>query len=910
MSNLKFLLGAGALFAGAALDASALELTWTGAAGTVWDRTSANWRTSDGAAAVFVDGAAVTVDDAAAAGLTLGTSVRPGSVTFDVANAFTLGFSGESVFQAGSGPFAKNGAGVLTLQATGGKQAFRGYAGKMDVGAGTLLLSGANQYASFGGLSTATFEVAEGARLQVQHRNCFGKVDDPKGCTANVVLHRGATFQLGPDGTAHTGNTVHDLTLDGGSVVFAGNGLGTRVGTLNVLGTLTVTGDVAQVVTDTSSSGNCRIGMAWQKKADGTATGVPRTVFDIADVTGDDLPDLTFEQPLTRGTDYNFTAGFVKKGAGTMRLAYAGEANASSPLYGRQLGANGDIDVQAGTLDFGGRWTFPVPNALVQNIYVGTNATLLISHPEAVCTDCLTTTQRRPLTRFHVDHGTFRIDCPGFETGHVFLGDRLVLEDAALETTLNGFADDNYALGALSLGSLLHVRGTKPCVLMPFTGMTNTRMALLCDPMTEVTATEMRIEDVTGDGAVDATIGYKLCDHRMQVSNGTSTLASGLVKTGRGTLLLAPSNTGLNTFSGNVDIREGVVRLDAPDPGAYSGSWFGQSGRTYLGDMKSTHLNAARTVTIQEGAALELGQRNMFSSYSYGETGGNAITTKFVVKGAVRFLRDNAINAFGDIVVDGGAFEYGTMPGNVWGPFNFRGTLKVTGDRPLVLPMTATPRLALYPSYACTFDVDDVTGNGAPDLVSHQSPCRPPDANYYDGSRTDSAGNPYRFTYGFVKRGAGTLALERAMRNAADFDAEARIEAGSVLFDDDFSKAGGTVVVRAGGAVGGTGSVAGITTFEAGAGLAGTAGQETPLVVSGDLVLPSTGFVDIHLPDGADPKTAKARVLRVEGELSTPSDFSGWAVRFDGQTVPGGRVVRSGNTLTAGMFPGTVLVFR
>ena len=91
--------------------------------------------------------------------------------------------------------------------------------------------------------------------MQVLNRNCFGKVDDINGCKASVVVRKGGTLKFGPDGTSHTGNTVKDLTLDGGSFEFAGAGVGPKQGTLTVLGRLTVTGDVAQVMTDTTAIG-------------------------------------------------------------------------------------------------------------------------------------------------------------------------------------------------------------------------------------------------------------------------------------------------------------------------------------------------------------------------------------------------------------------------------------------------------------------------------------------------------------------------------------------------------------------------------------------------------------------------------------------------------------------------------
>lgn len=893
-----------ALMLPAAFAAFGKEIVWTGSANTTWDKATQNWKEASGdAACAFADGDDVTIGNATTA-VTLGANVKPGSVLIDISGPLALGFSGECKFLSGIGSFVKDGAGTLTVTASGGKQAFRDFNGDVTIRSGALVFSGANQYASLGGLDTGTFFVEAGATMQVLNRNCFGKVDDINGCKASVVVRKGGTLKFGPDGTSHTGNTVKDLTLDGGSFEFAGAGVGPKQGTLTVLGRLTVTGDVAQVMTDTTANDNNRVGLAWQKDSAGSATSAARTVFDVADVTGDDRPDLTFEKPLTRGPNVNNVAGLVKTGAGRMRLAYDGDANSGGGYYGRQLGPNGDVDVLGGVLEFAGAWTVPVPNAanVPHRYYIGTNATLHVSNPNCVTTDVFTVDDPNVRTKMHVDHGTFLIDCPGFKTGHVFLPDELVLEDAVFQTTLDGFADDNYALGALTLGSLLHIKGTKAFELMPFEGMKNNRLALL-----DTKPTEIRVDDVTGDDAVDATIGFKLCDRRYVRPGGTATRASGFVKTGAGTLLLTPTTTTLSMFSGDTEIREGIVRLDKAN---YDSKSFGTASYSFLGDVKNTNLNSDRKIIVSTNGVLEFCQRNMLDSYTYGETGGNEITTEVVLRGGkIRFVGDNSANIFGDITVDGGSFEYGEAKGNKWGVMNFRGTFKVTGEKPLTLPTCDIPRFTLYPSYACVFDIDDVTKSAEPDFVSWQIPAKPTDPKYYNGTPVDSKGTCYTFTYGFIKRGAGTMVLEQSFGNDTDFDAEARVEAGALVLNADFSKAGGTAVVSSGAAIGGTGKIAGATLAE-GAGFVGTAGQRQPLEIGGDLALPATGFVDIRVPEGVDHETAKARVMTVTGNLTGAQDLSGWTVTVNGKSESGLQLFKSGKTLMAGHLSGFMLIVR
>lgn len=78
-----------------------------------------------------------------------------------------------------------------------------------------------------------------------------------------------------------------------------------------------------------------------------------KTVFDVADITGDAEPDVTFELPIVLGK-YSVeeqwvgpeNVGYTKKGAGTMRLNYSNGGNGA----GGVTSINGTINVEEGTL--------------------------------------------------------------------------------------------------------------------------------------------------------------------------------------------------------------------------------------------------------------------------------------------------------------------------------------------------------------------------------------------------------------------------------------------------------------------------------------------------------------------------------------------------------------------------------
>lgn len=878
------------------------DLTWSGAASATWDLAALNWTDAGGNAAAFANGDDVTVDPSLAAvarpTITVGAAITPGSVTFNVPDALSLAFSGNYGFGSGTGLFTKRGEGALTVVAANGNGTFRNLTGTVAVEKGPLVLTGANYFAAFGGMATApkTFIVSDGAELRVPTRNTFGKVDSLTGCYSDVYVKKGGTFQLGPDGSSHCGNSVRNLTLDGGSLVFAGTGVSTVQATLSVLGTFTVTGDVAQVVSDNPDTLNTRVGLAWQVDNTGAATGAARTRFHVVDVTEDEQPDLTFLNPLTRGPNQFCTSGFIKTGTGTMRLA---SNNAT-----RDYGPNGDIDVLEGTLEFAGYGTLS-DIWRPSTVYVGTNATLHIAATNAISAVSLSSTgTTRPMTKIKIDHGTLRVDAPEGQTGHTYLGDELVLDGATFEYALEGYSDHEYALGAMSFGKLVHLtgdasKGDAPYTLMPFEGMANTRIALLDNPLTEI-----RVDDITGDSGVDATIGYRLGNYRYQISGKTSTLAGGFVKTGAGTLQLTFGKAHSN-FSGNLEVREGTLLLDME---GYSNKQFGQCSASFLGNMTVPE----RTVTVYTNAVVEFCQRNMLTYYTYGENGGNRITTPFVLQGGtVRFTGNNTANGFGPIVVDGGTFEYSPDRVNGWGVFNFRGTFSVTGSKAVTLPPCAYPQLPLYPSMACVFDVEDVTGDDEYDLDSWLVPCRPPEASFYNGSHTNSSGVAEVFTFGFIKRGAGTMALNRALRGTLEFDGTAQVDAGTLVVNDDFTRNHATFSVASGAFLGGTGTVYNAE-IAAGGGFRQKAGNATPLKISGDLSIGANPVFRIDNPANLDAKSVKAVVFSATGTVTGAENLANATFYLDDELQKPGTWIAlySAGQCTVKAQSGTMLILR
>ncbi len=109
----------------------------------LWDiNTTANWKNTAGAAANYLDGAAVVLDDTATGAspitVSLNAVVTPASITANLTNKSYTIASNATVTIVGSGPLIKNGPGPLTISTTN-----LGYTGAITLNGGTLAVGGA-----------------------------------------------------------------------------------------------------------------------------------------------------------------------------------------------------------------------------------------------------------------------------------------------------------------------------------------------------------------------------------------------------------------------------------------------------------------------------------------------------------------------------------------------------------------------------------------------------------------------------------------------------------------------------------------------------------------------------------------------------------------------------------------------
>ena len=833
--------------------AVAKDVTWAGATGANWDTSSQNWvLTGTTTPAKFANGDNVTFDDSCA-----GTSckivadVTPGALVVNRNNDFT--FIASKAIQNGMTSFDKYGTGTLFMEGSVSLATC-----DIHIWAGTIKNTKPNCHTSFGGKAPFKVYVHDGAKFWCYERNSSG---DVAGGYCDVTVYTNGVLDVSKDNGGVT--PVRSLTLNGGTL--RTSKVEVSFGVLKIEEKFAALGPTPYVISNAVGYTKTQITLGYNTD----------TEFEIADITDDDAPDVTFYTPLVRVSPANgwtgthATHGLVKTGPGTMRIManYGSEAVDGGWTNRAPAGA---YVVKEGTLDFG-EWTSLNP-ATDAPVYVNTNATLKFTKRN-VMTGERTNPVRRPII---VDHGTFIMSDT---TGSSMVMGPLTLDHATFDFgQLRGFYP---GWGRMVLTGKVTVRDDHP-IIWSMTGIAKPENAPI--HLWDKPLTAFDVPDITRDGAADMAIEYPLYD--VVTNNSGSTLffrgGCGLVKEGAGTLCL--SNR-LSTFTGDIEVREGTL-MAGPDLGVHAeGFWT----RTYLGAV-----DAERTLAVYTNATLYLPNRNTFGTINEVNTNLNA--TIRLVGGTLKLKKEQGF-VLPNMLFEDGMIDYTGHFGN-FGTFLFAGRAAFRGTRPYVFARNGDCAMGLNGGLRTTFDVADVTGDAAADVTIDMPFMQ------HQNATTD---------HGFVKTGEGTLCLTFTNGWSAatkrPFKGDAVVSNGTLRVDGSIS-ASHAVVVEAGGFLSGTGTVNNVS-VAAGGGFAATAGQKGMLTIAGDATVPATGVVEIANPRGMDTNRILVKFATVAGALTIPDDLSGWAVKVDGVTMPSSfRLLRQGNTLVAGCVQGTMLIIR
>ena len=458
---------------------------------------------------------------------------------------------------SGSGSITQSGVGALTLSGS------NTYSGTTSLSAGTLII-GSNTALGTGALTiTAGTLATNGTARTLTNTN-----------TVNGSFTFNSPSDLTLSGTAALGNNI-TVTVSGvGALTFGGIVSGsTRI--LTKAGTGTLTLNVANTYSGGTvvNAGSLVIGHA-QALGTGTAsfgtatvsaTGSAKFIANALQITG----NTTFGG----ATDMTFNTGTTLTGSRTVTVN-----NANVILNGIVSGTGFALSKSgAGTLTLGGTSSNTFSGGANVNdgvLLLSKSATINAFSGSLVIGDG-SGASRSAIARLNQINQI--PDASGVTLASDGMLDLQTFTDTVASITANGGVITSTGGGRLDLGGNITVNGTGSLATLieAALGLNASRTFLVND------------NSVLGDA--DLTISGL-------ISNGSA--ASGLTKTGLGTLLL----NGANTFSGGTTLLNGTVLMDSSSTGSITNGPLG-TGTILLGDTTGSN-SAALLFSTTSGRSI------------------------------------------------------------------------------------------------------------------------------------------------------------------------------------------------------------------------------------------------------------------------------------------------------------------
>jgi len=832
--------------------------TYTGAttisAGTLALNATGTIEASSGVAATgaFTIASDKTIDSLTGAG----ASALGGTLTIGDASNRSGTYTGVA---SGAGGLTTAGTGTLTL---GGINTFTG---ATTIGAGsTLALNAAGRLGVNSGVANAgTFTIAAAKTI-----------DSMTGSGATVL---GGTLTIGD---ASNTTATYDGAISGtGGLIKAGTGVLTLGGTNTYTGTTTLTAGTLRVANDSAVGGGTLILNAGTLQGDGTARTLANAVTLAASSTIAGTSALTLAGALTNTGALTLTVnntGLTSLGDvvlsssatnRTLTFAGTGNTNVTGTVINGSTSTSGITKTGAGTLALSGT-----------NTYSGTTTvsagTLQVGNDSAVGTGTLT-----------LGGGTLQGD-----------GTTRTLANAVSLSASSSIA------GASDLtlsGALTNTTSGSPTLTVNNTGLTTLGSVALSNSGTSRTVT------IAGSGNTRIS-GV--------ISNGSTSTASALAKTGTGTLTLGAANT----YRGATTISAGTLALGIADAvGASSAVTVAAAGTFDLNGFSDTIGSLAGAGTVTSGAAgavtLTSGGNNTSTTFSGVVQDGSgsvslakAGTGTLTLSGANTYTGATALNA-GTLSIAADS-ALGTVPaGATAGHLAFGGgTLLTTAsfnleaNRGIALNSNGTLSTGAGTNLTYAGIADGAgalvkAGTGTLTLGG---------ANTYTGATTISAGTlalnatgTIEASSGVAATGAFTIASDKTIDSLTGAGASAL---GGTLTIGDASNTSGTYTGVAGGAgglttagtgtltLGGINTFTGATTIGAGSTLAlnagGRLGVNSGVANAGTFTIAAAKTIDSMTGSGA---TVLGGTLTIGDASNTSGTYEGVLSGAGGLTKAG-----------------------
>lgn len=620
------------------------------------------------------------------------------------------------------------------------------------------------------------------------------------------------------------------------------------------------------------------------------------SVLDVPDFRGDpNAASVVFNVPLilcvsSSTSNDGVNTRFIKKGAGMLSL----EGNTRYSNY------TGDCSVVEGVLrvsaagynNAASRRGFVAsclgnPN-VPHTFFIGTNATISFQS-----SDSMTAVGCCNSIAIKVSNGTLK---QGNNLVTTF--GPLTLEDATLVFSGHSTSVDGREWGTFAFnGDVWFKKGTNTVYNLNVVDNSSYKMGV--DGSGE--QRYFIVDDLSGSDLADVNLYMPNLDNPPFWYPNFGSTPGCLGKAGAGTLALKGSAIN-STFTGDVDVKGGVLRVD-------SGSAVVNRAYSPLGNPQTN-----RTIRIRDGGTLRYNTSDAFGQLS---SDLSRVTT-YVTDGGTLDLGIGFCNGLGNLSLTNGTLLYsrGMNGSRAWGVGGFAALFALTGTSAYDFPdygSDAYCRFSLGYGTDCEkvsesllkgkteWHVADITADGNVDVTFRPLLQDIPDW----AGRLDGSGKTVKFSCGLKKTGPGTLRLT----NTNIYTGDTEVAEGALLVDSPSSMS--LVTVKAGGLLGGGGTIPGVT-IEKGGGFEALTGADSCLNVA-NLTLPEEGgVVNVSIVDGCDPNAVK-RVFVHFLHLTGPFDSSKWAVTVNHRPVSQNqwKVVRKGNTLyVCRASLGTVIMLR
>jgi len=679
--------------------------TWTGSTGGTWDTSATNWTGVTGTPWDSTNGATNdAVFNLASLAATVSGTVHTNGITFST----TGGLSGGIITLAGTTP----GISVAASQIGTIGSAISGSAGLRKTSAGTLILSGSNNYTGGTAINAGTVQVNTGGTLGSTSGVLSMGTGAPfvTGTVGNLTVN--ANTQVGAFSVqSNTSNTTTSTNIgqlsiasgrtltvsslavgvsQGANNVAINTALGTgssNVGTLTVTGGVTVglstsgTGNRAITVADLSGlanfnagsgSGDFRVGYGMLNRATMTLASTAN-VINVATISvGETVSSGNSAENnilnLGTGTNalqVNTIQTGTQKASGVIQFAHAtngsvvitgaGGTGVSNIFVGNQ---NGSGSYQAGNLN--NRLLLAGHTATVSagtvNIArrTGTGAGNAVISELTFDTGTFTTTGNITLAQVAAvasaanATGTFTLGTTSANTGELTVGTSGTPRDFVL-------SDNRSTSTSATNGSFIINGGTATI----HGNIVNTSTTTTGTSTTTLTLDGGTLDMTNGNIGGDGTSGNRAITNLnfrsgtlknvAQINNG-----AGLTKTTAGTLVLE----GTNTYTGGTNINEGTLEIRHANALGTTGTIAFGGGTLQYGTGITTDLSSRFSTAASQAYKINTNGNDVAVATALSSTGGN------LTKDGAGTLTLNANSTYtGDTLVNNGTLALSSTGG-------------------------------------------------------------------------------------------------------------------------------------------------------------------------------------------------------------------------------------------------------